>query len=58
MGRSLDDVLASLPEARRARVEALAQDLKDEVGSLGELRGITGNAQIEIASTVKRGRSD
>jgi hypothetical protein len=53
MGRSLDDVLASLPEARRARIEARAQDLKEEVESLGELRRVTGKAQIEIASALK-----
>ena len=52
MGRSLDDVLASLPEDRRARVEARAQDLKDQVESLGELRRVAGKAQIDVASAL------
>ena len=52
MGRSLDDVLASLPEERRQRVRARAQELTDEVESLGELRRVAGKAQIDIASTL------
>jgi hypothetical protein len=52
MGRSLDDVIASLPEARRARVEARAQELKEEVEGLGELRRVAGKAQTEIASIL------
>jgi hypothetical protein len=50
MGRSLDDVLASLPDDRRARVEARARELIDEVESLRELRRISGKAQNDIAS--------
>ncbi len=52
MGRSLDDVIASLPEARRVRVEARAQELKEEVEGLGELRRVAGKAQTEIASIL------
>ncbi len=52
MGRSLDDVLASLPEERRQRVEARAQELMDEVESLGELRRVAGKAQVDIASAL------
>lgn len=52
MGRSLDDVLASLPEDRRLRVETRAQVLMDEVESLGELRRVAGKAQIDIASAL------
>lgn len=52
MGRTLNDVVAALPEARRARVEARAQVLKDEVESLSELRRVAGKAQIEIASAL------
>jgi hypothetical protein len=52
MGRSLDDVLASLPEDRRLRVETRAQELVDEVESLGALRWPLGEAQIDIASAL------
>lgn len=52
MGRSLDDVLASLLEDRRLRVETRAQELIDEVESLGELRRAAGKAQIDIASAL------
>jgi regulator of protease activity HflC (stomatin/prohibitin superfamily) len=53
MGRSIDQVIASIPETRRARVEARAQELKDEVQSLGELRRAAGKAQTDIASALK-----
>lgn len=52
MGRSLDEVVAGLPEARRARVEARAEELREEVESLGELRRLAGKAQVEIASAL------
>ena len=52
MGRSLDEVVAALPEARRARVEARAEELRDGVESLSELRRVAGKAQIEIAAAL------
>lgn len=52
MGRNLDDVIAALPEPRRARVEARAQELKEQVESLSELRRVAGKAQVEIASAL------
>jgi hypothetical protein len=52
MGRNLDDVVAALPEARRARVEARAQELKEQVESLSELRRVAGKACVEIASAL------
>ncbi|WP_456115071.1 XRE family transcriptional regulator [Sphingobium soli] len=52
MGRNLNDVVAALPEARRARVEARAQELKEQVESLSELRRVAGKAQVEIASAL------
>ena len=52
MARSLDDVLASLPEARRTRVEGRARELIDQVESLGELRRVAGRAQIDIAAAL------
>lgn len=45
MGRTLNDVVAALPEARRVRVEARAQELIDEVESLSELRRMAGKAR-------------
>ncbi len=53
VGRSQGDDLASLPEERRQRVEARAQELMDEVESLGELRRVAGKAQVDIASALK-----
>ncbi|GGB51457.1 hypothetical protein GCM10011505_35670 [Tistrella bauzanensis] len=53
MGRRLDDVIAALPDDRRARVEARFEELRDEVESLGELRRAVGKAQTDIASTLK-----
>ena len=53
MGRNLDDVVAALPEARRAKVEARVLELKDQVEGLGELRRVAGKAQVEIASILK-----
>lgn len=53
MGRTLNDVVAALPEARRARVEARAQELIEEVDSLSELRRMAGKAQVEIASALR-----
>ena len=52
MGRNLDDVVAALPKARRARVQARAQELKQQVESLSELRRLAGKAQVEIASAL------
>ncbi|MDF2810372.1 MAG: family transcriptional regulator [Microvirga sp.] len=52
MGRSLDEVVEALPEARRARVEVRAENLRDEVESLSELRRVAGKAQIDIAAAL------
>jgi hypothetical protein len=52
VGRSLDDVLASISEERRQRIETRAQELIDEVESLGELRRVTGKAQVDIAAAL------
>lgn len=53
MGRTLDDVIAGLPEERRERVEARFQELKQEVEGLRELRRVAGKAQADIASALK-----
>lgn len=52
-GRSLDEVINTLPDDRRQRVEARVQELKTAVESLGELRRAAGKAQAEIASILK-----
>jgi len=53
MGRTLDQVLETLPKRRRARIMARYRELKREVESLGELRAATGKAQTEIAASLK-----
>jgi predicted XRE-type DNA-binding protein len=53
MGRNLEDVVATLPEDRRKRVETRFQQLKQQVETLGELRRAAGKAQAEIASVLK-----
>ncbi len=52
-GRTLGDVIAALPEARREHVDERFRQLKDEVGSLGELRRAAGKAQAQIAAALK-----
>jgi len=53
MGRTLDDIIDTLPKGRRARVDARYRALKDEVESLQELRKVAGKAQADIAATLK-----
>ncbi|WP_294314025.1 XRE family transcriptional regulator [uncultured Sphingomonas sp.] len=52
MGRTLDEVVASLPAERRERVDARFGELKAEVEGLRELRQAAGKAQAEIAATL------
>ena len=52
MGRQLDEVLATLPEERRARIDARFEELKEQVAGLGELRRAAGMAQADIASAL------
>lgn len=53
MGRSLDDVIASLPPDQQAAVEARYQELREEVEGLRALREIAGKAQADIAAALK-----
>jgi len=53
MGRTLDQVIASLPAERQERIEARYNDLKDEVESLRDLRLATGKAQADVATALK-----
>ena len=52
MGRTLDEVMSTLPEERRERIDARLQELKDEVEGLGELRRMAGKAQADVASAL------
>jgi transcriptional regulator with XRE-family HTH domain len=53
MGRNLNDIIADFPPARRARIDAEYNKLKQDVESLRELRKIAGKAQAEIAAALK-----
>lgn len=52
MGRTLDDVIASLPADEQAAIEARYQELKQEVEGLRELRELAGKAQIDVAAAL------
>lgn len=52
MGRSLDEVIASLPRDQQERIEARYDELRQEVEGLRELRQIAGKAQEEVASAL------
>ncbi len=48
MGRTLDDIIASLAPARRRRIGARYRVLKDEVESLGALRRLAGKLELPL----------
>jgi hypothetical protein len=52
MGRTLSEMIDSLPKQRRERIGARYREIKDEVESLQELRKAAGKAQAEIAATL------
>ncbi|WP_427144839.1 XRE family transcriptional regulator [Rhizobium pisi] len=52
MGRSITDVIASLPRDQQEQVEARYQELRQEVEGLRELRQIAGKAQADIATAL------
>ncbi len=52
MGRSLDEVIASLPRDQREEIEARYYELKQEVEGLRELRQIAGKAQEDVATAL------
>ncbi len=52
MGRTLDEVIASLPADERAAIETRYQELKQEVEGLRELRELAGKAQIDVAAAL------
>ena len=60
MGRSVDEVIASLPKARRDRIESkaarLAREMIDHADSLGEIRKAMSKTQTEIARELGVGQ--
>lgn len=52
MGRSITDVIASLPLDQQEQVEARYQELRQEVEGLRELRQIAGKAQEDVAGAL------
>jgi hypothetical protein len=53
MGRTLDELIASLPAAQRRRVEARAAELIAEEMSLRDLRKAMKKTQVSIARRLK-----
>src|SRR5713101_4954817 len=56
MPRTLDEVIAALPEGDRAQVEARARELIAEEMSLRELRKAIGKTQTTVAKRLKIGQ--
>ena len=60
MGRSIDDVIAGLPKARRDRIESkavrLAREMIEHADSLGEIRKAMCKTQSEIARELGVGQ--
>jgi len=52
MGRSLSQIINSLPKERRQKILARSQELKNDVISLRELRTVAGKAQAKVAETL------
>ena len=56
MGRTLDQVLAKLPAARRAKIEARVAEIIAEEKSLQDLRKAMNKTQIAMARKLKVGQ--
>ena len=60
MARSIDNVIASLPKARRDRIEAkaarLARDMIEHADSLGDIRKAMSKTQTDIARVLGVGQ--
>lgn len=52
MAKTLKSIMAELPPARRAKIEARTAELIQEIESLAALRRIAGKAQTEIAAAL------
>lgn len=56
MPRTLNEIIASLPEAERAKVKARAREVIAEEMSLQDLRKAIGKTQMAIAKRLKVGQ--
>lgn len=52
MGTRLSDVMRRLPKARRDRIAARAQKIREEIEGLQALRRVTAKTQTEIAKSL------
>lgn len=52
MGRSLNEIIASLPRDQQEQIEARHEELIQEVEGLRELRQIAGKAQEDVATAL------
>ncbi len=52
MGRTREDIMAALPKARRAKIEARAAELVGEVEGLRALRELTERSQAQMAQAL------
>lgn len=52
MGRTLNDIMVSLPEERRRKIEARSAELLDEVDGLKALRQLAERSQEQMAASL------
>lgn len=52
MGRTLEDVMASLPADQLAEIEVRYQEMLREIEGLAELRRLAGKAQADVARAL------
>jgi DNA-binding XRE family transcriptional regulator len=52
MGTKLSDVMRRLPKARRSRIAARVQEIREEIEGLQALRKATAKTQVEIARSL------
>ena len=53
MGRSLDEMMSAMPEARRSKIEARSAELVAEVEGLKALRQLAERSQEEMATVLR-----
>jgi hypothetical protein len=53
MGRTVGEIIESLPKDRQASIEDRFQELRQEVESLRQLRQIAGKVQADIAAALR-----
>lgn len=52
MARNLNAVIADLPAERQEQIDEQYKKMKSEIGSLSELREISGRAQSDVAAAL------